>query len=154
MGLISSVRAILLSEPVANLLLLVARLLLATPFLVFGVMKYFNQAKMMAVVKTAGIPGEVLYFVIPYQILTGLAIVLGFKTRWAAFLLGGFCIVAPLLYHMDWTRSGELGAFTKDLATAGGFAVLWLHGPGKFSLDALFAGRRRAAAGSPHASTA
>jgi putative oxidoreductase len=153
MGPVAGVRAILASEPFANLLLLTSRILLAGPFLIFGVMKYINQAKMMAYVERAGIPGEVLYFIIPYQVLCGLAIALGFKTRWAAFLLGGFCIVAPILYHMEWTRSGELAAFTKDFATAGGFAILWLHGPGKFSLDAWLA-RRRASVAAPHAASA
>jgi putative oxidoreductase len=150
-GPFASVRAIMASEPFANLLLLVCRLLLAAPFLIFGVMKYINQEKMMAYVERAGIPGEVLFFIIPYQVLCGLAIALGFKTRWAAFLLGGFCIVAPILYHMDWSQGGELASFTKDFATAGGFAILWLHGPGKFSLDHVFARKRTpsAPAGSP-----
>ncbi|MBL8549253.1 MAG: DoxX family protein [Hyphomonadaceae bacterium] len=147
MNPVAGVRAILASEPFANLLLLVCRMLLAAPFLIFGVAKYLNQGRMMAYVERAGIPGEVLYFIIPYQVLSGLAILLGFKTRWAAFLLGGFCIVAPLLYHSNFSDPGELASFTKDFATAGGFAVLWLHGPGRFSFDAWFAGRRANAAG-------
>jgi putative oxidoreductase len=142
MNPVAGVRALLSSAPFGNLVLLVARLLLAFPFLVFGVMKYINQDRMMAYVETAHIPGEVLYLIIPYQVLSGLAIALGFMTRWAAFLLGGFCIVAPLLYHNNLANPGELASFTKDFATAGGFAVLWLHGPGAFSLDAWLASRR------------
>jgi uncharacterized membrane protein YphA (DoxX/SURF4 family) len=31
---------------------------------------------------------------------------------------------------------GEVSDFTKDLATAGGFMVLYLMGPGRWSIDA------------------
>ena len=135
--MIRLIRETLESETFKDIAILVARILLGFPFLIFGVGKILNHQKMQAYVETAGVPGFFLYIVIPYQILCGLAVWVGFQTRWAAFLLGGFCIVAASLYHSNLTRMDELAFFTKDFATAGGFLLLWKYGPGRFSLDAL-----------------
>lgn len=140
--MVDRIRSYLEGEGFRDLATLVGRILLGLPFPIFGVSKYLHQQQMGAVIETAGIPGWILYFIIPYQILCGLAVWVGFQTRWAAFLLGGFCIVAPCLYHADWSRPGEFAMFTKDFATAGGFLFLWLFGPGRYSVDAWLRGRR------------
>jgi putative oxidoreductase len=140
MGIVATVRRFLDSDGFTHLLLLVARVLLGVPFPIFGVRKLLNPEHMSSLIETAGIPGQIVWFIIPYQILCGLAVWLGFHTRWAAFLLGGFCIVAPLLYHTQWSQPHELAEFTKDFATAGGFLFLWRFGPGRFSIDALRGG--------------
>jgi putative oxidoreductase len=116
--------------------MLVARLFLGLPVPIFGVMKFLNQGRMGDYIESAGIPGEVIWIVIPLQLLCGIAVWVGFQTRWAAFLLGGFCVVAASLYHNNLADAGELASFTKDFATAGGYLFLWKFGPGRYSLDA------------------
>ena len=144
MAIVADIRKILESRGFADLAMLVGRCLLGLPFPIFGTMKYINQGHMAAYIESGGLPGWIIYFVIPFQILCGLAVWLGFQTRWAAFLLGGFCIVAPLLYHSNLSDPAELAFFTKDFATAGGFLFLWKFGPGRYSVDAWIAGRSRA----------
>ena len=144
MAITADIRRMLDSETFSDLAMLVGRFMLALPFPIFGVMKYINQGHMAAYIESGGLPGWVIYFVIPFQILCGLAVWLGFQTRWAAFLLGGFCIVAPLLYHSHLADPAELAFFTKDFATAGGFLFLWKFGPGRYSWDAWRARSRRA----------
>jgi len=117
-------------------LLLLARIFLALPFAIFGPMKYFNMAKMQAYIETAGLPGELIWLVIPLQTLGALSIVLGLFARGGAVTLGVFSLVATCLYHTHWEKSGELSQFTKDFAMAGGFIFLWINGPGRLSLDA------------------
>ena len=130
--------------------LLVARFFLALPFVVFGPMKYINMARMQAYIETAGLPGELIWLVIPLQTLGGLSVALGLFARSGAVALGVFSLVATCLYHTQWERSGELAQFTKDFAMAGGFIFLWIHGPGRLSLDASLRrvpqGRRGSAA--------
>jgi len=126
-----------------DLVLVPARLFLATPFIVFGIMKLRNFGPMQSFIETGGLPGEVIWLVIPLQILGGLAVAFGWHARAAALLLAGFCMLAASLYHNHWSDLGELASFTKDLATAGGFIFLVAHGPGRWSLDAR-AGRVRA----------
>lgn len=123
------------SPPQVDALLLVARLFLAMPFVIFGIMKYVNMGKMQAYIETAGLPGQLIWLVIPWQVVCGLAVATGYYARTAALLLGAFCLIATSIYHTSWSVSGELSAFTKDFATTGGFILLWLCGPGRFSLD-------------------
>jgi len=135
MAATDSIRKALESTMFRSLGALVARLLLGLPFVIFGVMKYANMGRMTAYIEKGGLPGEMIYLVIPFQILCGLGVWLGAATRWAAFLLGGFCLVAASLYHNNLADPGELAFFTKDFATAGGFYFLWQSGPGRWSID-------------------
>ena len=127
------------SEHFANVLMLTGRILLGLPFPIFGTMKYLNHKNMSAYIETGGLPGEIIWLVIPFQIVCGVAVWIGFKTRWAAFFLGGFCIVAATIYHSNLADPGELASFTKDYAAAGGFLFLWKFGPGRYSIDAWLA---------------
>ena len=123
------------SGSAADVLLLIARCFLAFPFVVFGTMKYINMGRMQAYIEAGGLPGEVIWAVIPLQVLCGLAVAIGMFSRIAAVLLCGFCILATSLYHTSWSVSGELASFTKDFATAGGFIFLIVFGPGRLSFD-------------------
>ena len=122
---------------VEDAFLLIARLFMALPFLVFGPMKYLNMGKMQSYIEAGGLPGEVIWLVIPLQILGGLGVATGLFARTSAVALGLFSLLATCIYHTSWSKSGELAQFTKDFAMAGGFTFLWLHGPGRFSMDAL-----------------
>lgn len=98
-------------------------------------MKYINMDRMQAYIESGGLPGQVIWAVIPLQVVCGAAVAVGMFSRVAAVLLAGFCILATSLYHTHWAESGELSAFTKDFATAGGFIFLIVFGPGRLSFD-------------------
>ena len=57
------------------------------------------------------------------------------KTRWAAFLLAGFSIMAAVIFHNNFSNRSELLFFEKDLAIAGGLLALMAAGGGRWSLD-------------------
>ena len=76
---------------------------------------------------------------LPLVILTelggGLLVLAGFKTRWAAVALAGFCLLTAVIFHL---ASGETIEFQKNVAMAGGFLLLAVFGPGAWSIDGRF----------------
>ena len=52
-----------------------------------------------------------------------------------AFALAGFSIISAVLFHADFSNQAEMTNFMKNIAIAGGFLTLFVHGPGAFSLD-------------------
>lgn len=67
------------------------------------------------------------------ELFGGIAVLIGFQTRIAAVLLGVFTIGAALVAHFS---PFDQTSFFKNLAIAGGFFVLALHGAGVLSVDA------------------
>ena len=57
------------------------------------------------------------------------------KTKYAAIALAGFCIFSAVLFHADFSNQAEMTNFMKNIAIAGGFLTLFIHGAGAFSLD-------------------
>ncbi len=70
------------------------------------------------------------------ELLGGLAVLVGFQTRYAAVLLGLFTIGAALVGHLVPCDQANQINFFKNLAIAGGFFVLAQHGAGALSIDA------------------
>jgi len=69
-----------------------------------------------------------------------LAVLVGFRTRYAALLMIGFTIVASVVSHHFWdihdaTRQMQYVQFMKNMAIIAGFLFLFVHGPGPLSLD-------------------
>jgi putative oxidoreductase len=126
----------------ASALLLAARVMMSIEFILFGSMKIINTRAMQDYMEGGGLPGELIWLAVIVQVLGGLCVMLGYKTRPAALMLAGFCVVATLLFHTNFADLGEVSDFTKDLATAGGFIFLFVFGPGAFSLDARAKGAR------------
>ncbi len=116
---------------------LLARALMAFIFIVAGYHKIGGFAGTQGWMESMGVPGILLYPVVALELLGGLAILLGFKTRIVAFLLAGFCVLSAVIFHGD--LANDFNAFAKNLAMAGGFLLLTLHGAGSLSLDAKLA---------------
>ena len=115
--------------------LLVARLFMAAVFIRFGIGKIIHRPQMQLYMEAHGVPSELIYLTIVVQLGFGLMVVLGYQTRFAALMLAGFCVIATLLFHTDFSVQGEETNFYKDFAIAGGFLFMIAAGPGPFSID-------------------
>jgi putative oxidoreductase len=119
-----------------NAIVLLARLLLAQIFLLAGLSKISGYAATQGYMDSMGVPGALLPLVILLEVGGGLALLLGFMTRWAALALAGFCVAAALIFHLKPDDQMQMIMLMKNLAMAGGFLLLYVHGAGAYSLDA------------------
>ncbi len=127
----------------SSALALVGRVLLAFMFITAGFAKLGDLPGTMAYTASGGIPGFLGVPATALEILGGLAILVGWQTRWAALALAAFCVVAGYLYHFVPAQSlqgmeqfAQMSAFYKNVTIAGGFLVLAAFGPGAYSIDA------------------
>ena len=111
------------------------RVLIAAIFINSGIGKIASYAGTQAYMDSQGVPGALLPLVILVEVVGGLAVVVGWQTRIAAFLLAGFCLVSAVLFHLDFDNQMQTIMFMKNLAIAGGFLFLVAHGPGALSID-------------------
>jgi putative oxidoreductase len=121
---------------------LAGRVLLALMFLAAGYGKITGYEGTAGYMAGAGLPMVAL--LLPLTILVelggGIALVVGWKARWAALLLAAFTIVATLIYHNFWAMTGDEVMvntlfFLKNVAVIGGLLMVYAFGPGKFSVD-------------------
>ncbi len=114
---------------------LVGRALMGLLFLLSGLGKLSAYAATAAFMSSAGVPGALLPLVIATEVLGALAVLIGWKTRIAAFLLSGFCLLTAICFHRNLGNQMELIQFFKDLCISGGFLLLMVNGPGPLSMD-------------------
>jgi putative oxidoreductase len=115
---------------------LISRLLMGLIFVLAGAGKLADPAGTAGYISSGGLPGGLLVWpTIAFEILGGLAIIIGFQTRLVALALAGFCVVSAALYHNNFADQMQMVMFLKNLAMAGGFLQLFLHGAGKYALD-------------------
>mgnify|MGYP005696718349 FL=1 len=113
----------------------VGRLLISLMFLMSGLNKIGNYSNTSGWMESMGVSSSFLPLVITLEILAAVAIIIGWKTKIAAFLLAGFCIISGIIFHSDFSNQLEIIMFMKNIAIAGGFLFLVVNGPGKFSID-------------------
>jgi putative oxidoreductase len=106
--------------------------MLALIFVVEGFGKLTSYAGVAAYMGEHGVAPALLPLVILTELGGGLLVLLGFKTRWAAIALAGFCLMTGLIFHL---AAGETIEFQKNVAMAGGFLVLAGFGAGAWSID-------------------
>lgn len=115
-----------------------ARILLGLMFVVAGIGKlgegYAGTAGYM---ESMGLPGALLPLVILTEIGAGLLIIIGLQTRLAALALAGFTLLAAIIFHSNFAEQMQSILFMKNLAVAGGLALLFIHGSGQLSLDRM-----------------
>jgi putative oxidoreductase len=125
---------------VTAVLQLFGRALMSAIFLMAGTSKIAAYTATQGYMESVGVPGALLPLVITLELGGGLAVLLGWQTRFSAFLLAGFCVVSGVIFHANFSDQMQSILFMKNLAMAGGFLFLVAGGAGPWSLDA----RRRA----------
>lgn len=114
---------------------LVARILMSVMFILAGWNKIGGYAGTQGYMEAMGVPGALLPAVIALELLGGIAVLIGFKARYAALLLAGFSIIAALIFHSNFSDQIQSILFMKNLALSGGLLYIFAHGAGKLSLD-------------------
>ena len=122
---------------------LLGRILMAWIFVPAGFGKIAGFAGAVGYATSAGLPlpqvGVAIGLAI--ELLGGLALLLGWRTRWAALALAVFSVVAAIFFHNYWAvpeaqQMMQKINFTKNLAIAGGLLAFVAFGAGRLSLDA------------------
>ena len=114
---------------------IVARIFLGHIFLLAGISKIGAYEGTQGYMDAMGVPGTLLPLVILLEIVGGLAIIVGYKTKWAAIALAAFSVVAAAIFHNNFADQTQMILFMKNIAIAGGFVLLAIHGAGAYSLD-------------------
>ena len=126
-----------------NAMVLVAgRALLSAVFLVAGVRKIMIWGGQVGYFTRLGFPAPEAFTVIAIviEIGAGLALLIGWKTRWAAWLLALFVLIATFMAHRFWEfdaaqQANQMNHFLKNLAIIGGLVFVAAFGPGSASVD-------------------
>ena len=122
----------------------VGRLLLAALFIHEAWSKLAGYSAAVAYAQAFGVPAALMPLAVATEAGCAILILVGYHARAAALLLAAFCMATAVIFHSNLTSRNELLHFEKDLAIAGGLAVLFARGAGGWALDAL---RSAAAAG-------
>ena len=112
-----------------------ARVFLGHIFLLAGVSKIGAYAGTQGYMDAMGVPGMLLPLVILLEVGGGLAIIAGWKTRWTAIALAAFSVVSAAIFHNNFGDQTQMIMFMKNIAIAGGFLLLAVHGAGAYSID-------------------
>jgi putative oxidoreductase len=121
-----------------NVVMLIGRILLSAIFIQAGYSELAGFSGTAGYFEALGLPFPTLTagLVIALEIIGGLALLVGYKTRIAAGLLGVFAIAAASIGHSDWNDIMHFQAFMKDLAISGGLFYVAVNGAGPLSVDA------------------
>ena len=117
---------------------LVGRILLSTLFLIEGIGKISMQEDVVMYMENYGIPGILFVPAIILEILFPLLLIVGYKTKLAAFVMALFTFTVAIIFHTNFSEGMQMIFFLKDIAIAGGFMIIIVYGPGKISLDHYF----------------
>jgi putative oxidoreductase len=130
-----------------NPLALAGRVLLSLMFVLAGIGKIGGFAGTAGYIASKGLPASELLtgLVILLEIGAGVALALGFLSRWAALALAAFTLIASLIFHAYWSlpadqQMAQQLMFMKNIAIIGGLLFVAAFGPGAWSVD----GRRLA----------
>ena len=114
---------------------LIGRILLSALFLIEGFGKISMQENVIMYMENYGIPGILFIPAVILEILFPLLLIVGYKTKLAAFVMALFTFTVAIIFHTDFSKGMEMVFFLKDLAIAGGFLMIFVYGANKISLD-------------------
>lgn len=125
-----------------NVFALVGRILLAFLFVPAGISKIsgFTGAVGYAASMGMPLPSVAVGIGLLIELVGGLALLLGWGTRWAALALAFFTLVASFFFHAYWSLpADQVGMqqllFVKNVALTGGLLAFAAFGAGAFSID-------------------
>jgi putative oxidoreductase len=121
---------------------LIGRVLIAAMFVYAGYGKIGGFEGVAGYIASKGLPLAHLLAAgtIVLEIVAGVMLIVGWKTRWAAFALAAFTVAATLLFHNFWDypadqfRTQQL-FFLKNMAITGALLMIVAFGAGRWSID-------------------
>jgi len=132
-----------MSDTNTSVVPLAGRLLISTIFIFSGLSKIPAHAAMAGFAASKGLPAPdlAIWLAAAVEILGGLAILLGFQTRIAAWLLFLYLIPTSIVFHNFWAMQGMekmdgQAHFFKNIAIMGGLLFVATFGAGAYSIDA------------------
>lgn len=114
---------------------LVARILIGGFFLMAGVGKVGDIAGTAGYIQSVGLPGFLAWPAAIFEILLGLALIVGYQTRIAALAGAAFCVVTAVIFHSNFGDQTQMVMFLKNFSIAGAFLMFFANGAGKLALD-------------------
>ena len=125
-------------------IVLVARVFLAALFVIFGWRKLRDYAGAVSQMAHDHLPAPKLAAAAStvMELGVGLAIAIGLFTRPFAVLFALYTLATSLVEHRYWQAKGPaqvelMEAFYKNLSIIAGFLLLYVTGPGRYSVDVL-----------------
>ncbi|CAG9184912.1 DoxX family protein [Cupriavidus pampae] len=122
--------------------LLVARILLVVLYVLFGWQKMVGFSGTIGYMTSVGVPlpAVAALVAVVVELVFGVLLLIGFYTRPLALLLAVYTLVTGFIGHPYWTLSGmdqymAMINFYKNVSITGGFLLLALNGPGRYSID-------------------
>ena len=121
---------------------LIGRILLAALFVVAGIGKVTGFAGFAGYLAKLGFPAPeaMAVLAIIFELGGGILLIIGWQTRWVAWALILFTVVATFAAHRFWDfeaaqRTMQQTQFLKNLAIIGGLLMVACFGPGSASVD-------------------
>lgn len=117
---------------------LLGRVSLSAIFILSGISKISAPAGMIGYIESVGLPFPTLALALAIlvELVGGVALVLGYRTRLVAAGLAAFTVVTALAFHNQLGDQNQFIHFFKNIAMAGGLLQVVAFGAGRFSLDA------------------
>ena len=125
-------------DGVASYLATLGRVGIAAIFILSGFSKLAAPGATIGYIASAGLPLPQLGFAIALvvELIGGVALVLGYRTRLVAAILAIFAVVTAIAFHNTLADQGQFINFFKNIAIAGGLLNVIALGGGALSLDA------------------
>lgn len=132
-------------------ILLIARILLSFMFIFAGFGKLTDPAGTAGMITGAGLPAAtaLAYLAGLFELVTGLAVLVGFQTRIIGWALAVFCVFTGVMFHsgtvavpgwpdaaLGWINGLNSVMLMKNFTLAGAYIMLATVGAGAFSIDA------------------
>ena len=114
---------------------ILGRILLSAIFLINGIGKIFNYEGTIQYMENFDVPAYLIIPAIIVEILFPILLIIGYYTKFSALVLSLFTLVLAVIFHTDFSNQMQLISFLKNIAIAGGFLIIFVYGPGKYSLD-------------------
>jgi putative oxidoreductase len=121
---------------------LLGRILIALLFIPAGINKITGFGGTVGYIASKGLPLPQVAAAgtIVVEVVVGLALLVGFKARYAALILAAFTIAASVIFHNFWAvpeaqKMMQQLMFTKNFAIVGGLLFIAAFGAGPLSVD-------------------
>lgn len=126
----------------ADLAMLAGRIMIGWLFFKAGWDKFMNIEGFVGYLTFLGVPGPGFWAwpAATAELVIGLALMLGFATRYAALAAFAYVIIATVLAHRYWgyppeQQGNQFNHFLKNIAIMGGALYVFVLGAGRYSTD-------------------